>query len=467
MTPSDSPSPSQQRPPRRPHAATTILSPGTYREYTRLEKVLTRETTSGTILVLATIAALILANSGAASAYFGLRDTSIGFELFGLDLNLTIGHWAADGLLSIFFFMVGLELKKEFVKGDLRDPGRALVPITAAAGGVAMPAIIYTIVNAVAADGHASGWAIPAATDIAFAVAVLALVGSKLPAGIRTFLLTLAIVDDLLAIVIIAVFYSQDLQLHYLAIALIPLALYWFIANKAELIFHRFFSAAWFILLPIGGVVWALFLNSGIHATIAGVILAFLIPVKDSAHVKERVDAPVSLSETLEHRFSPLSSGVAVPVFAFFSAGVAVGGLSGLLNAWSSAVALGVILGLMLGKIVGIVGSTFLITRLRRANLDPSIQWIDLVGVAALAGIGFTVSLLVSELSFDAGSGPWQDYAKVGVLSASVIAAVLGSTILLPRNARYAKIHAQEQVDANQDGIPDVFSDDTGRQNTD
>ncbi|MCT1867456.1 Na+/H+ antiporter NhaA [Dermabacter sp. p3-SID358] len=435
----------------------TILARGTYRELTRIEKILTTETTGGLILVGATVLALILANSPAADAYFSLRDMHVGFSTSWLDLDLSLAHWAADGLLAIFFFLVGLELKMELTKGDLRDPRRAFVPVAAAVGGVALPALLYFALNASNPE-TLGGWAIPAATDIAFAVAVLAIVGSKLPAALRTFLLTLAIVDDLIAITIIAVFYSSDLKLHYLAIALIPLALYWLVANKAEALFKKHYSAAWFVLLPLGLIVWALFYNSGIHATIAGVALAFMIPVNPLSKYGERY----SLAETFEHRFRPLSSGVAVPIFAFFSAGVAVGGISGLTEAWTSTVALGIIVGLVAGKMLGIVGTTFLVTRLRGANLDPDIKWLDLLGVAALAGIGFTVSLLVAELSFDV-SDPAHDWAKVGVLTASVLAAIVGAAILAPRNARYARIAEREKVDANRDGIPDVFSDDSAR----
>lgn len=434
-----------------------ILARGTYRELTRIEKILTTETTGGLILVGATILALLLANSPAADAYFALRDMHVGFSTSWLDLDLSLAHWAADGLLAIFFFLIGLELKMELTKGDLRDPRRAFVPVAAAAGGVALPALLYSAINA-ANPETLGGWAIPAATDIAFAVAVLAIVGSKLPAALRTFLLTLAIVDDLIAITIIAVFYSSDLKLHYLAFALIPLALYWLVANKAEALFKKHYSAAWFVLLPLGLIVWALFYNSGIHATIAGVALAFMIPVNPLSKYGERY----SLAETFEHRFRPLSSGIAVPIFAFFSAGVAVGGPSGLAEAWTSSVALGIIVGLVAGKMLGIVGTTFLVTRIRGANLDPDIKWIDLTGVAALAGIGFTVSLLVAELSFDVAN-PAHDWAKVGVLTASVLAAIVGAAILTPRNARYAKIAEREKADANYDGIPDVFADDTSR----
>lgn len=440
------------------HRPEDVLSRGTYRELTRIERILTAETTGGLVLVIAAALAVVLANSPAAEAYTSLRDAHLGFQLGPLDLDLSIGHWAADGLLAIFFFLAGLELKQEFVHGDLRDPGRALVPVAAAAGGVAVPALLFTLLNLGGPEGTLSGWAIPAATDIAFALAVLALVGTHLPSALRTFLLTLAIVDDLLAILIIAIFYTGDLRPMFLLVALVPIALFALLAQKAQSWFHRSYTAAWILLLPLGLVTWALFLNSGIHATIAGVVLAFLVP----ATPREEDGVRHSLAETFEHRFRPLSSGVAVPVFAFLSAGVAVGGLSGLVASWASPVALGIMVGLVGGKILGIVGTTFLVTRLRRANLDPAIRWVDLVGMAAVAGIGFTVSLLVAELSY-APTDPLHDVAKVGVLTASVLAAVLGAVILVPRNARYRRIAEEESVDANRDGVPDVYRDDSAR----
>ena len=436
-----------------------VLSRGTYREYSHLEKMLTSNQMAGVLLLFATVAALIFANSGASEAYFALRDSHVGWDLGWLNLDLSVGHWAADGLLAIFFFLVGLELKRQFVLGDLRDPGRALVPIAAAFGGVAMPAIIFTLVNLSGTEGELNGWAIPAATDIAFAVAVLAIVGRHLPAALRTFLLTLAVVDDLIAITIIAVFYSTNLQLQYLAFAIIPAALYAVPANRFEHWFKKSYTMAWLLLLPLGVMTWALFYNSGIHATIAGVVLAFLVPV----HAKSEYGAEYSLSETFEHRFNPISVIIAVPVFAFFSAGVNVGGWSGLVAAWSEPVTLGVVLGLVLGKIVGISGTTWLVTRLKHANLDPDIKWIDLIGIAAIAGIGFTVSLLISELSFP-GGGVLQDDAKVGVLTASVLATVVGSVVLVPRNRRYKVIDEKEHLDANHDGVPDVFPDDSSKQ---
>lgn len=413
---------------------------GTFRTRLPAEDWVTRAIPGGALLLLATVLALLFANTPLSEAYFGVRDAHVGLELGPISLDLSIGHWASDGLLAVFFFLAGLELKQEFVVGDLRSPAKALVPIAAAFGGVAVPAILYTVVNLAGPAGSGNGWAIPAATDIAFAVAILALLGSSLPTALRTFLLTLAIVDDLIAITIIAIFYTEDLRLGFLALALLPLAAFWWLTNRREAWFKKHYWTAWVLLLPLAAVTWVLFLNSGVHATIAGVVLAFLVPTRGiSEYGKQH-----SLSHTLEHRLRPFSSAIAVPVFAFFSAGVAVGGLSGLLDAWQSTVALGIIVGLVAGKIIGIVGTSFLITRFTSARLDSDLRWADMIGMAGVAGIGFTVSLLVSELSF-AVDDPMHDQAKVGVLTASVLAAVLGAAILLPRNRIYARLAAEPE----------------------
>lgn len=415
------------------------LEHGTYREHSRLEEIVVRAVPGGALLLIATILSLIMSNSGLSELYSTVRDAHVGFTLGPLNLDLTIGHWAADGLLAVFFFLAGLELKQEFVVGDLRSPSQALVPVAAAFGGVAVPALLYTLINLGGPEGAGGGWAIPAATDIAFAVAILALLGSSLPTALRTFLLTLAIVDDLIAITIIAIFYTSDLRLGFLALAVIPVALFWLLTNKAEALFKKHYWTAWVLLLPLAVITWVLFLNSGVHATIAGVVLAFMVPTRGlSPYGKQH-----SLSHTLEHRLRPFSSAIAVPVFAFFSAGVAVGGLTGLLDAWQSTVALGIIVGLVGGKILGIVGTSFVLTKLTSARLDPSLRWPDMLGMAAVAGIGFTVSLLVSELSFTAGD-PMYDAAKVGVLTASALAAVLGAAILVPRNAMHRREQAAE-----------------------
>ena len=408
------------------------LGRATYREYLRIEALLRQETVGGFLLVGAALLALIWANSPWADAYFTLRDTQIGYEPW--HLRLSIGAWAADGLLAIFFFLVGLELKREIVAGDLRQFDRAIVPVAAAAGGVIVPALLYTAINA-GDSGALRGWATPTATDIAFAVAVLSLVGSHLPAALRIFLLTLAVVDDLIAIIIIAAVYTTDLNLTMLAWSLVPLIAYAVLAREGRHLFRRSWARAWILLLPIGAVFWALIHASGIHATIAGVILGFVVPVRRRADRGEREEDD-ALAAVFEHHLRPLSAGIAVPVFAFFAAGVAIGGWSGLTSAVTSTVTLGIIVGLVVGKPIGIVGTTWLLTRLTRSSLDPSIRWADLFGVGVLVGIGFTVSLLVAELSFGVGSADG-DHAKVGILLASLTAAVLGSLLLGSRNRRY------------------------------
>ncbi len=416
----------------------------------RINNLLRTESIGGILLLIAAVLALIFANSGLADFYFNTRGTYLGGEVLGLNLRLSIGHWAADGLLAIFFFMVGLELKQEFVAGDLRNPRRALVPVAAAFGGVAVPAIIYTIVNW--GNGEAlNGWAIPTATDIAFAVAVLAVVGSHMPLAMRTFLLTLAIVDDLIAITIIAIFYASDVNFGFLLGALAVVALYGFIANKSERWFRNNLHMSWVLLLPIGIVAWALLLNSGIHATISGVLLAFTLPV----HPRGEQDRDAGLAHLLEHYIRPLSAGVCVPIFAFFSAGVAVGGVSGLASAMGSTIAMGIIMGLVLGKIIGITGTTFLLTRFKGIELDAELRWIDMIGLSALAGIGFTVSMLVCELSFGQGT-ELDGVGKVGILSASLFAAILGAIVVTPRNRYYRSLDRRESLDPDADGIPGV-----------
>ncbi len=432
----------------------TVFSRGSYAEALRIGEILRKETVGGALLVIAAVVALVWANSPASVSYFALRDFKVGYEPWHLELSL--GAWAADGLLAIFFFLVGLELKREFVAGDLRQISKSIVPVAAAVGGVAVPAVIYAVVN-LASPETLRGWAIPTATDIAFAVAVLAIVGSHLPSALRIFLLTLAVVDDLIAITIIAFFYSSDIQVVPLLLALIPLAIYAFLAQKFRRFFGLHAAAAWLVLLPLGAVTWALVHASGIHATVAGVLLGFAIPVIRS-QASGGPEAGPGLAEIFEHRFRPISAGVAVPIFAFFSAGVAVGGWAGLGSALTDPVALGIILGLVLGKPIGILATTWILTKATRATLDSSFKWIDVFGVALLAGIGFTVSLLVAELSFGNGS-LHDDHAKVGILAASLIAALLATAVLRTRNRQYRLAEELEQVDSDHDGVPDVYQD--------
>ncbi|WP_372468034.1 Na+/H+ antiporter NhaA [Microbacterium maritypicum] len=404
-------------------------------ESRRIGAILRKEAVGGILLVALAAIALLWANSPWAESYFALRDFEIGYEPW--HLRLSLGAWAADGLLAIFFFLVGLELKREFVAGDLRKFSTAVVPIVAAVGGVIVPAVIYLAVVAGSAE-ESHGWAIPTATDIAFAVAVLALIGSHLPSALRIFLLTLAVVDDLIAIGIIALFYTETIEILPLVLAFIAIAVYGVIAQRYRDFFHLRPTAAWLILLPIGVVAWALVHASGIHATIAGVLLGFMIPV---LHKKadRGPDAGPGLAEVFEHRFRPLSAGFAVPVFAFFSAGVAIGGGEGFVSAFADPVVVGIVLALVIGKPLGITAATWIITRIRRINLDPSLRWIDIIGVGLLAGIGFTVSLLVAELSF-AVTSEHHDHAKVAILTASVIAAVGASVLLGARNRRYRRL---------------------------
>ncbi|MFS6528384.1 Na+/H+ antiporter NhaA [Microbacterium aurugineum] len=408
-------------------------------ESRRIGEILRKETVGGILLVSLAAIALLWANSPWAESYFALRDFEIGYEPW--HLRLSLGAWAADGLLAIFFFLVGLELKREFVAGDLRRFSTAVVPIVAAVGGVIVPAVIYLAVVAGSPEA-AHGWAIPTATDIAFAVAVLAIIGSHLPSALRIFLLTLAVVDDLIAIGIIALFYTETIEVLPLVLALAVIAVYGVIAQRYRDFFHLRPTAAWLILLPIGLVAWALVHASGVHATIAGVLLGFTIPV---LHKKadRGPDSGPGLAEVFEHRFRPLSAGFAVPVFAFFSAGVAIGGGEGFVSAFTDPVVVGIVVALVVGKPLGITAATWIITRIRRINLDPSLRWMDIVGVGLLAGIGFTVSLLVAELSFAAGS-EHHDHAKVAILTASVVAALAASVLLGIRNRRYRRLDAAD-----------------------
>lgn len=438
-----------------------LFSRGSYAETARISDIMRKESVGGFILLAATVLAVVLANTQASHFYETVRDTEVGITVPGFShLMMNVHHWAADGLLTVFFFLTGLELKKEFVVGDLRSPGKAIVPVAAAFGGAITPAILYFAINH-GSDTAVHGWAIPAATDIAFAVAVLAGVGTFLPAALRTFLLTLAVVDDLIAIFIIALFYTSSFQAWYLIASIIPIGIYFWMTHKHERLFHEKKWAAWVILLPLGLITWALFLESGIHATIAGVILGFCVPVRMTTQAKA-AGSHGGLSEVLEHRLRPLSTGLCVPLFAFFSAGVAIGGWDGLQRAVTDPVAIGIIVGLVVGKTIGITGTTWLITRFRGVNLDSDIAWVDIIGLAVTGGIGFTVSMLVAELSFAAGDAHTED-AKIGIMIGSVTAAICGAIILSIRNKHYKLIAQKESLDENQDGIPDVFTDDTSK----
>ncbi len=433
----------KQHRPARNGPARNVFGRGSWPEAQRIGLILRKETVGGALLLVATVAALIWANSPASDAYGSLSALRIGPA--ALHLDLTLATWAADGLLAIFFFVVGLELKREFIAGDLREPSRAALPIAAAVGGMVVPALFFVAVN-LGGGSDLKGWAIPTATDIAFALAVLAIVSSHLPMALRTFLLTLAVVDDLLAVTIIAVFYTSDLKIGYLAAALIPLGLFALAVQRR--------IRLWWLLLPLAGLTWVFMHESGVHATVAGVLLGFAVPVLRGKRDTQPDD--LGLAEHFEHRIRPLSTIIAVPVFAFFAAGVTVGGFSGLLEALRDPVAVGIIAGLVVGKTVGIFGTTFVVARFTRATLDESLRWLDVLGVATLGGIGFTVSLLIGDLAYGLGSD-LDDHVKVGVLVGSFLAAVVAAMILTTRNKAYKLIEQRDSLDADRDGIPDVY----------
>lgn len=386
-------------------------------EMARVGKFLRGEKVGGIIIMLSAVLGFFFANSPFAHQFEEFEHIKLGVHIFDIDLTMSLSHWAADGLLAIFFFVVGLELKNEFVHGALQKMSTALVPVAAACGGVLMPALIYAIVNA--QSGFIHGWAIPTATDIAFAVAILGLIAPGIPGVLRMFLLTLAVVDDLITIIIITVSYTSGLNFLALAAALIPLALYAILTR----VFYRFFIVhswlAWGILLPIGLATWVCFYLSGVHATLSGVVLAFLVPTRGA--VKE-----VNLAERLAFRFQPLSSGFAVPIFALFSAAVSIGGDN---HFPFHPIVFGIVLGLVLGKPIGITLITWLVTRFTKAELGGSITWRQFAGVASIAGVGFTVSLLVSELSFVDES--LVNTARLAVMVGSLLAIVLASVFLL------------------------------------
>jgi NhaA family Na+:H+ antiporter len=414
-----------------------LLSRGSWREATRFAEILRKETVGGVLLLLAATFALVWANSPWSATYHEVSSFSFGVE--SLHLNLSVAGWAADGLLAIFFFVVGLELKREFVAGDLRDPARAALPIAAAVGGMVVPAGIFIAINLGAGrPENLDGWAVPIATDIAFALAVLAVLATHLPTALRTFLLTLAVVDDLLAITVIAVFFTDHMSPVPLVLAVVPGGLFTLAVQRGV--------RQWWVLVPLAVVTWALVHASGVHATVAGVLLGFAVPVL-GRHAS---------AEAFEHRLRPLSAGFAVPVFAFFAAGVTVGGWTGLGDALSHPVTLGVIAGLVVGKPLGVWLTAYFLAKFTHATLDDDLAWRDVLGVALLAGIGFTVSLLIGELAFGYGTVTSAD-VKIGVLTGSVVAGVLAAVVLVSRNAAYRRIQEHELADSDHDGVPDVY----------
>jgi NhaA family Na+:H+ antiporter len=384
----------------------------------RLQLFLRSETVGGTLLIAAALIGILLANSPLSGALHALATTSIGSD--ALHLNLTVQEWAADGLLAIFFFVIGCELKHELVVGTLSKPRQAALPVAAALGGMIVPAILYVTVNQGGAADALNGWGIPMATDIAFALAVLAVLGRGLPAGVRTFLLTLAVVDDLGAILVIAIFYSASLHVEWLAVATLLLTMF--------ALAQRLRITSPLIYVPLALATWYAVHSAGIHPTIAGVALGLLMRVKKD---RGEADAPVDRATA---RFHPISAGIAVPLFALFAAAVDLRSINLAAEA-GSPILLGVLVGLVVGKPVGILIAARLATALG-AKRSGGVGWIDIAAIGALGGIGFTVSLLISKLAFATEES--LGAAKIGVLLASIAAVAASGALLALRRGQRA-----------------------------
>jgi NhaA family Na+:H+ antiporter len=365
------------------------------------------EVLGGVVLLVSTLAALAWANL-APGSYQEVWSTKLTIGTGRLALSESLQLWVNDGLMTVFFFVVGLEIKRELVRGELRDPRIASLPVLAAAGGMVVPALLYLAVNAGGPGGR--GWAIPMATDIAFAVAVLAIVGSRVPPQLKLFLLTLAIVDDIGAIIVIAIFYSGDLSVAWLLGGVASLGV---VVGFQRLRVHH---ALAYVLPAVA--LWVCVLESGVHATIAGVVLGLLTPARPLGGRE--------MLEDLEARIHPWSSFLIVPVFALANAGIQLGGDS-VTRALKSPIALGVVLGLVIGKPLGIVATTALALRLRLGRLPGGVRLAHIGAAGAAAGIGFTVSLVIANLSY---AGVRLDEAKVAILSASILSAAVGTTLL-------------------------------------
>jgi len=374
-----------------------------------IDRLFRHEAVGGLLLMASVVAALLVANSPLGPVYDATLNTYLKISIGETGLAKPLILWINDGLMAVFFFLIGLELKRELVDGKLRNIRDVILPGVAAMGGIALPALIFAALNWTSPE-TLRGWAIPAATDIAFALGVLALVGSRAPAALKIFLLTLAILDDLGAILIIALFYTSNLQITYLALALVPLALMLWLNLRGA---HRMAP-----ILLLGVILWVLVLKSGVHATVAGVLTALFIPFKDK-YGKSPLLA-------LEHGLSPYVLYLIVPVFAFANAGVVFSGMSA--SDLTQPLPLGAALGLLLGKQVGVFGAVFLMVHLGLARLPAQARWIHIYGVALLAGIGFTMSLFIGSLSFK--DHDLVNQMRLGVMVGSALSAALGYTIL-------------------------------------
>ncbi|AZO41003.1 Na+/H+ antiporter NhaA [Mesorhizobium sp. M7D.F.Ca.US.005.01.1.1] len=367
------------------------------------------EAAGGIILMVAAALALIVANSPLAETYFSVLHAYLG--------PLSVSHWVNDGLMAVFFLLVGLEIKREVLDGQLSTWPRRVLPGIAAAGGMLVPALVYVAINR-NNTAALSGWAIPTATDIAFALGVLSLLGSRVPASLKVFLTALAIIDDLGAVIIIAIFYTSGLSLAYLGAAFAVIAVL-VVLNRMRVM----------TLLPyllLGVILWVLVLKSGVHATLAGVALALTIPLERSAGIGHDLDH--SPLHRLEHGLHKIVPFVVIPIFGFANAGVSLAGLS--FGALIEPLTLGVAAGLVVGKLVGVFGSSALAIRFGVADLPANAGWSHMIGISLLCGIGFTMSLFIGLLAF-ASDVALQDAVKVGILAGSFIAAILGAAVLL------------------------------------
>jgi NhaA family Na+:H+ antiporter len=375
---------------------------------TTLKEFLQKESTGGLLIIAAAVLAMLAENSPLKSLYDAWLSTPVGIQFGAFLLNKPLLLWINDGLMAVFFFLIGLEIKREFIEGELSDRSRVILPAIAAAGGMAVPALVYVAFNH--GDPAAlSGWAIPTATDIAFALGVLALLGNRVPNSLKLFLLTLAVIDDLGAIIIIALFYSGELSVSSLLVAAGSLI--------ALLLINRRGITRIAPYILIGLVLWVAVLKSGVHATLAGVVLAFFIPVRDPG-------TGTSPLTQLEHMLHPYVAFLILPLFAFANTGVSFVGLSP--QSLLHPVPLGIAAGLLIGKQIGVFGFTWLAIRLGFGKLPEGIGWMPLYGVAALCGIGFTMSLFISSLAAEQiGTGMMVDN-RLGILGGSVLSAVIG-----------------------------------------
>lgn len=418
-----------------------------------IQQFLHKEASGGILLIIATVIALIWANSPFAESYHHLWHTYVSINIGNTGLNYSLHHWINDGLMVIFFFVVGLEIKRELLVGELSSAKKAALPIAAALGGMIFPALIYIIFN-FGSEGS-TGWGIPMATDIAFVVGILALLGNRVPLSLKIFILALAIVDDIGAVLVIAIFYTSDISLISLAIAVVLLVVL--------IVMNRIGVRNLLIYTIVGVALWLAFLKSGVHATVAGVLLAFTIPASSRINTKKFTDETNQLvkdfdsagdhgenvltnSERLsivdeienncekiltplqrfEHSLHPWVSFLIMPVFALANAGVTIG--SGLTTAITHSVSIGIILGLFLGKQIGIFLFSFAAVKLKIASVPEGVSWKKIYSAAILAGIGFTMSLFIANLAF--GNPELLDTAKVGILSGSLLSGIIGFIIL-------------------------------------